>query len=351
MQDSQINIQFAPAMSPEMKLVLCLSQSHIDYITSEKIKLLIQKKNNWKYLIEIASQHGLISFVYKGLKTVCPNQVPFFPSQKLEKLFWNNLHRNLLIAGELAKIVKLLNKKGIKVFPNNGFILGEMTYNDIGVYPVEKLDLLVQEKDFFKLQKLLIEQGYESELELFNQNLIAAIEDYNEYSYRFVHPRKKMCIEIHWLINHKYTSPDITDYFWQKLEPSSILGVDIDTLMGEDYLLLHCMYAHNYDWRKLIWLCDIAEMIRKKPDMDWNKLMLTSDNLDSRNILFTGLFLANKLLGATLPDLIIHKIESDKNVILAASEVANKLFYFRYIEHTLLNFSFDFSSLWKAIKW
>ncbi len=350
MEEYQRNIQeFAPAMSPEMKLVICLSQSHIDYITSERIKLLIQKKINWKYVIEIASQHGLISFVYKGLQTVCANQVPFFTLRKLEHLFWNNLQRNLLITGELTKIIKLLQKEEIKVFPYSGIILEGMTYNDIGLYPIDKLDVLVQEKDFFKLQTILIQQGYESELELLSQSLIASVEDYNEYSYRFVHPKKKIYIEIHWLVTHKYSSPDITDYFWQKLEPSSILGVDTNTLPLEDYLLLHCMFADNYSWRKLIWLCDIAEIMRKKSDIDWDKLILVSDNLDSRQALFTGLFLANHLFGASLPDVIIQKIESDKDVIATALEIAHKLFYFRYIEHTLLNFSFDFASLWKAI--
>jgi Uncharacterised nucleotidyltransferase len=350
MEEYQKSIQiFASVMSPEMRLVICLSQSHIDYITSEKIKLLIQKKINWKYVIEIASEHGLISFVYKGLQTVCPNQVPFFTLRKLEHLFWNNLQRNLLITGELTKIIKLLQKEEIKVFPYSGIIFEGMTYNDIGLYPLDKLDLVVQEKDFFKLQTILIQKGYESELELLSQSLITSVEDYNEYSYRFVHPKKKIYIEIYWLVTDKYSSLDITDYFWQKLEPSSILGVDTDTLPLEDYLLLHCMYADNYSWRKLIWPWDIAEIIRKKSDIDWDKLILVSDNLNSRQVLFTGLFLAHHLFGASLPDVIIQKIESDKDVITAALEIAHQLFYFRYIEDTVLNFSFDFASLWKAI--
>ena len=50
-----------------------------------------------------------------------------------------------------------------------------------------------------------------------------------------------------------------------------------------------------------MWLCDIAELIRKHPDLDWDKVCHTAKSMGMTRNLSVGLWLAHSLLDAPIP--------------------------------------------------
>lgn len=50
-----------------------------------------------------------------------------------------------------------------------------------------------------------------------------------------------------------------------------------------------------------MWLCDIAELIRKYPKLDWAKVCHTADSMGMTRNLGVGLWLAHSLLAAPMP--------------------------------------------------
>ena len=79
----------------------------------------------------------------------------------------------------------------------------------------------------------------------------------------------------------------------------------------EDLLFILCVHGGKHCWEYLVWLCDIAELIRCYPKLDWKQAIETASSLRARRILLLGLSLARNALGAEIPDWINATIDGD----------------------------------------
>src|SRR5207253_975904 len=66
-------------------------------------------------------------------------------------------------------------------------------------------------------------------------------------------------------------------------------------------LLILCVHGANHCWLRLNWLCDVAELLRRNPALDWPALAAEAERWGCRRILTLGLLLAHDLLDAPLP--------------------------------------------------
>jgi hypothetical protein len=73
-------------------------------------------------------------------------------------------------------------------------------------------------------------------------------------------------------------------------------------------------------------ICDVAELLRAHPELDWEKIVDRAETLGCRRILWLGLFLAYDLLQAPLPMEILERVYQDPLVISLAQEVFEVLF-------------------------
>src|SRR6185503_8502263 len=71
-----------------------------------------------------------------------------------------NTHTNLLLTGELIKLLDSLDARGIPVIPLKGPTLAVRAYGDIGLRQFSDLDVLVRQSDVSRIQALLIENGF-----------------------------------------------------------------------------------------------------------------------------------------------------------------------------------------------
>ena len=58
------------------------------------------------------------------------------------------------------------------------------------------------------------------------------------------------------------------------------------------HLLLHGI---KHAWHSLHWLCDVAELVRRHPALDWNSVLAWSDHPGRRRLVDVGLSLASEL--------------------------------------------------------
>ncbi len=90
--------------------------------------------------------------------------------------------------------------------------------------------------------------------------------------------------------------------------------------------LMLCVHGTQHYWERLSWICDIAELLRKHRDFDWNSLLKTAAQTGGQRMLFLGLSLAHELLGTPLPDEILHRIEKERVVKECAQTIRRRLF-------------------------
>ena len=101
-------------------------------------------------------------------------------------------------------------------------------------------------------------------------------------------------------------------------------GEKIPHFPPEKVLLLLCAHGANHVWIRLSWLCDLAELIRAQPDLDWDQIWSWAREFRSERMLAIGLILAHDVLGASAPWAVLQSAQSDRTARLLATQVATR---------------------------
>ena len=53
----------------------------------------------------------------------------------------------------------------------------------------------------------------------------------------------------------------------------TVSGTDVSSLAMENLLWLLCVHATKHKWARLSWICDVAELLRSQPQLNWEKVI------------------------------------------------------------------------------
>jgi len=311
----------------EIELLICCARTCIDSAGTERIRAVLQEDINWAYLINTATQHGVLPLLYQSLCTTCPEAVPSAVMNQLRGHFQANALRNLLLTGELLKLLKLFEMHGISAIPYKGPILAITAYHDLALRQFGDLDILVHARDVLKAKELLISHGYRSRGQCTSAQEAASLQW--QHHFKFVRNDGRVLVELHWRVVERRFSPSLDpEYLWDRIHPVPLSGTMVPSLLAEDLLLLLCVHGskHNHHWRRLGWICDVAELIRVHPGLGWERVIGQAHELGCERRLLLGLGLAHHLLGTTLPKVVRLKMQADPVVELLAVQVCEWLF-------------------------
>jgi hypothetical protein len=143
----------------------------------------------------------------------------------------------------------------------------------------------------------------------------------------FVDGDGRVRVDLQWRMAGLFFSfPLDTERFWEHLQPVSLAGTMVPQLSSENMLLLLSVHGCKHHWERLKWICDVAELIRAHPRMDWGRLLNHAADIGAQRMLGLGLFLANELLGAALPNEVRRGILADQAVRPLAAQIVQRLF-------------------------
>lgn len=324
---------FQPSLAvlrPEHELILSCVRAHqaspVSYPIVERIQSLTQQALDWDYLIDQANSHGVVPLLYAKLKTLCPEALVHPAAQPLQELAYKMVQRNILLTGELVQVLRQLQNHQITAVPYKGPVLATALYQNIGLRFFSDLDILVQKQDVLTAKQLLIERGYLPKRQLSASEEIAYLNSDSEHTYDFVHPDKRVMIELHWRIAPHYLSTIEPDHLWADLQPCAFNGMMVPNLSLEQWLPILCVHASRHCWERLIWLCDIAELLHRCPTIDWEQTIKRSRALGCRRMLVLGILLCHRVLGSPLPDEIKVQVQRDPIVNHLAMQLERELF-------------------------
>ena len=288
-----------------------------DGVSSDELLLQLShfgEKVEWEKVISMGYTHAIIPQFYKTLK-----QLPeIVPTKHLETLTTLNKEigfDNIKLSAELITIAKHLDENGLEYLAIKGPALSQTLYGDITQRQICDLDILVKEEDLITIAKLLLKMGYNHRLPL---SLLAdqGFRDLDN-DFTFIHPAKKIVVELHWKLFPQRHKMDLdfrelfknhADVFIQK-QPVKVLSTEHNLL----YLSLH---ASKHVFEQLKWVCDIDTLLRNNPDIDLEAVYTTAQKLTVQTPFLLALLVSQSLYETPLPKSIKEKKTPQLNALL-----------------------------------
>jgi len=299
----------------------CLSFGAADS-SHENFRQSLQRPLNWESLLHLAEHHGVVPILYQSLSSVS-SEVPAASLALLKQRYETNLHRTLFLARELFRILDHFDALAIDVLPYKGLALAETLYGDIALRQAGDIDLLIRSRDLSRIKPALYELGYSPHLPLSE----AEERDYlaSGYECAFDSDLGLNLLEVQWALQPRFYAVDFEmEAMFRRADTVTVAGRTMRTPSLEDLFLILSLHAAKHVWGRLIWLCDIAQLLNS-PVLDWNWIFETAQSLGIVRILQVTLVLTNRLLGTAIPAAAERSLSADTAALALADEIAPQL--------------------------
>jgi hypothetical protein len=270
-------------------------------------------------VLRLADHHGTSSLLYRNLSRV-GDVVPAAVLAALRHSYERNVHKSLFLASELIRILDRLDAIGIEVIPYKGIVLSEVYYGDMALRQSGDMDLFVRGEDVPRIKSAVLELGYMQRVPIPED----AEEDYiaSGYECTFDSPAGRNLLELQWALQPRFYAVDFDmDGLFERGVNVAVAGRAMKTPSPNDLLLVLSVHAAKHVWGRLIWLCDVAQIL-KLENLKWDWLQIQARTFGIERILHVTLLLANRLLAMAIPSAIEKSILEDRAARVFADEVA-----------------------------
>jgi hypothetical protein len=296
--------------------------------TTEEIESLLQEKLDWNYLLENALRHGMEPLLYWQLKAVSPEAKQAIPThvwREVEESFFYNIGKNLFLTRELLTILGALEEQGIDAVPYKGPLVAASFYPNAALRQYCDLDIFVARQDVLRARDVLGSLDFRPEFQWTPAQENAHL--YYEDEYVLNRRADEVTVELHWEFNARRAGQMLdTGRVWRQREAVVLSGTTLHTFAAQELLLVLCVHGYKHFWERLSWICDIAQIIKTRTDIDWDALLLAAKTSGIERILHLGLILAGDLLGAPMPATVTATLRRDAAAQSLAGQVRENLF-------------------------
>jgi hypothetical protein len=317
--------QGSAALRPEGELLLACARTRMDPVTAARVRALLARPLDWERLFRTARWHGVLPLVHWHLRGVEPTLVPAEVRDRLRESFDGTQRRNLHLALQLGAILDRFAAHGIPAIPFKGPVLAMVAYGRLGFREFRDLDLLVNKQDVLRAKEILVADGFRPDARLTAAQERALVQ--SQHAFLLMRPDRTAMVELHWEISPRHVSRLLEpERLWERLQPVAMAGRTVLTLAPEVLLPSLCEHGAKHAWERLAWICDVAELIQARSDLDWERVMAESRRAGSERMLALGLGLAIQLLGAPMPEAARDRLEKDAVIPRLVADVRTRLF-------------------------
>jgi Uncharacterised nucleotidyltransferase len=282
-----------------MRLLIECARASIGPERAGRIRELSAGGLDWTRLLTLAERNGLRPLLYSHLSSNCPERVPPETFAFLRDYFQKNAAFNLLLTGELLRLVALLNDHGIEAMPLKGPAIAVMLYGHVRLRQFGDLDILVRAPDVWRASEIFEAQGFEPQYPIPAERRDAYVRQ--DYARLFHRDGGRTIVELHWGIAERSFGVRFdADAMWSRRQSMTLQGHTVPSPSAEDLMLMLCVHGARHAWDKLEALCSLAELARRE-DLDWTYIWRTARDMRCERMLAFPLWLAYGLLDVSLP--------------------------------------------------
>jgi hypothetical protein len=308
-----------PDLCPEHELLLCLARTRQDDQTIDRIKRLSEGRIDWTVLLHHATRHRVTPLLYHSLQRTVPALVPSNILHELEIQYGAVVRRNLLIVAELNRVIEVLTAAGITPIAFKGATMAILAYHNICLRQFGDLDILVEPACYWLAREALLAEGYRINADW-------------GWECSLVDDMRGICVDIHRAITPDQIPLNLDfQRLLTRLEPVVIATRKIDSLGAEDMLVILAIQLTKDGLGegplRLSKICDIAELLRRRPDINWNRVFEDADRLGCRRMVLLGLRVTQELLDASLPHSVEVTVRDEPHLKTLSEYIYHSLFY------------------------
>lgn len=333
----------------EIQLLLLCARTEVSSAAAQQIRTLIDGSSvDWDHLFTLARVHGITPLLYHTLSQLpSPTPVPRQQLQYLDVYRKNASLRHLRFIGEFQRIIKLLKAAGINAIPYKGAVVSLSAYGDAFLREFSDLDVFVSTADIHRARDILTAQGFERRVKPEAEHVDSEGHIRTFQGYDLINPATTVRLDLQDRFGIRYSTFMLTFAdLWERHEPLNLLGTVVPNLSPEDTLLVLCAHGTQHRWQRLKWICDVAELLRHKQNLNWQVVLARAEHMQTTRMLHIGLIMAHKYLDAPLPGDVCNRVYKDRSAVRFAEQTFAWLFWSADTLPNLLrrqwyDFSFD----------
>lgn len=300
------------SLLPEAELIVWCARTSVTDELKIRIRQRVQESLNWSMVLGMAEYHGVVPLLHKSLSTITPDLAPAQVLATLREKTQVGSLLNQSLAKDLVDLCEAFEARGVPVIPIKGATLAVLAYGDLALRDFTDLDLLIPKQSLSEARTIILSQGYERKTR--------GGESHESHSHEgphhvFIKKRPISRVDLQWVMAHQHFTfwldrPE----FWRSQMPVRLRDKAVPGLSAEMLLIVLCVHGSKHAWELLKWVCDVAELLRSQPNLDWDQIISCASNWRCRRMLYMGLSLAHQLLDAPLPEKVLTSLKDETDV-------------------------------------
>lgn len=287
--------------SKEQLFILKCARTFDEDKNNSAVMSLILSNLNWEYILNFSQSHGISPLLYKYLNSCgAKNMIPEQIYEKFRNHYFLTFSKNTRAFDAMGKLIRQFYLEGIDSILLKGSVLAELIYRDIGLRPMDDIDLLIAENKLREVEIIMQENGYNA-VQIVKSGYIGKLEPRHHLP-QFI--KDNNIFEIHWHLHNE--NPDYCisiDDLWKRALPVQINNINVKILRFEDMLLHLCIHLNDhfsYGKVRFTNFCDIAEILRMDR-LNWEFIITSSKKYNIETIVLQYVKLIGRYFDIKLP--------------------------------------------------
>jgi hypothetical protein len=294
-------------LSPEAQLLLACARRAAD---REAVRRCVLAVSAWDAVLTLAEAHGVAPLVASQLSANASDLVPVDTLAAFNTARHRCAMRNFAMLNELVRVTSALRGAAVEAISYKGPLVARDLYGDFSLRESADLDLIIRRNDFARVRDVLANAGYRSAQVLDRRVEEARLS--NEGQCQFLYG--DFSLDIHCRAFQPYLWPALNTKTCFPRARETKIGSGTALVLGDDDLIFTLvLHGTKHGWSRLIWLCDVAELLRRQPD-NCAKLLEYADYAHALRAARLALLLCNRLLGVPLSAEIECNIHRDREM-------------------------------------
>lgn len=301
-------------MENTLTLVTKLARTYQTDAVSGDIITLIDSGVDWDEVLGLMQYHRVSALCLQALKKLNQPAVPARLLKELQSECTEHTRNALVLMSELQRLMALSRQHGIDVVSFKGIVAAQLIYGQLSMRNFSDIDLYTRGSDHARCEQMLLENGYR-----LTQRYDDAFQSGLRNDSRWVN------VDLHWGIPPRELHL-ASDLLWDDVTTITIGGVSIPTFSLNDSVLLTAVNAVKAYWESRLYrFCDLAELLRRHPQLDWSAVFRRARQLGCRRILEAALLVTQQLLDAPVPRDIAKQIGRRQGSSMVVEELLAQL--------------------------